>query len=65
MFTLHATWQIFGELSFWFKMNSSQIYDTKGGEASVQAGAGELARIAKNSMGTLSHADRWVQTKYN
>lgn len=28
----------------WFKMNSSQINDTKGGEASVQAGAGELAR---------------------
>lgn len=65
MFTLHATWQIFGQSSFWFKMNTSQIHDTKGGEASVQAGAGELACIAKNSMGTLSQTAGWVQTKYN
>lgn len=49
--------------SLWFKMNASQINDTEGGETSVQAGAGELACIAKNFMGNLSHAARWVQTK--
>lgn len=49
----------------WFKMNSSQINDTKGEEALVQAGAGELARIKKNFMGNLSRTVRWVQTKYN
>lgn len=34
-----------------FRMNSSQINDTKEGEASLQAQTGELAHTAKNFMG--------------
>ena len=51
--------------SLQFKTDPSQIHDTNGGEASVQAGAGELAHIVKNFMGNASHAARWVQTKDN
>lgn len=49
----------------WSKINSSQINGTKGGEVSVHARAGELAHIVKNFMDNLSHAARWVQTKYD